>query len=125
MAYVDEFPTDARIIRWNLLVAFTALGIGGLFGMIQALHRTGVFRGFVSSADYYSVLTGHGVLLALFFTIFALCGLFTWGVTRSLDRPLPSVRFSMTWFGLMFVGALMASVTILGGLVPSMPFNAD
>ena len=75
MAYVDDFPTDARIVRWNLLVAFTALGIGGLFGMIQALHRTDVFRGFVSSADYYSVLTGHGVLLALFFTIFALCSL--------------------------------------------------
>jgi cytochrome c oxidase subunit 1 len=125
MAYVDDFPTDARIVRWNLLVAFTALGVGGLFGMIQALHRTDVFRGFVSSADYYSVLTGHGVLLALFFTIFALCGLFTWGVTKSLDRPLPSTRFTMAWFGFMFVGALMATVTILGGLVPSMPFNAD
>ena len=125
MAYVDDFPTDARIVRWNMAVAFLALGIGGLFGMIQALHRTGIFRGFVSSADYYTVLTGHGVLLALVFTIFALCGVFTWGVTRSLDRPLPSPRFTMGWFVLMLVGAAMAAVTIIGGLVPSMPFKAD
>ena len=114
MAYVDDFPTDARIVRWNMAVAFLALGVGGLFGMIQALHRTGIFRGFVSSADYYTVLTGHGVLLALVFTIFALCGVFTWGVTRSLDRPLPNPRFSIAWFGLMLVGALLAAVTILG-----------
>jgi cytochrome c oxidase subunit 1 len=93
--------------------------------MVQALHRTGVFRGFVSSADYYTVLTGHGVLLALVFTIFALCGLFTWGITRSLDRPLPNERFTLAWFGLMVVGAVMAAVTILGGLVPAMPFKAD
>jgi len=125
MAYVDDFPTDARIVRWNMAVAFIALGIGGLFGMIQALHRTGVFRGFVSSADYYSVLTGHGVLLALVFTTFALAGLFTWGITRSLDRPLPSPRFTMSWFVLMLVGAVVAAVTILGGLVPQMPLNAD
>ena len=108
MAYVDDFPTDARIVRWNMGVAFLALGVGGLFGMIQALHRTGIFRGFVSSADYYTVLTGHGVLLALVFTTFALAGLFTWGVTRSLDRPLPSPRFTMSWFVLMLVGAVLA-----------------
>ncbi|MFB6135332.1 MAG: b(o/a)3-type cytochrome-c oxidase subunit 1 [Halobacteriaceae archaeon] len=125
MAFVDEYPAEARVARWCLAAAFTALGIGGLFGLIQALHRTGVYRGVVSSTQYYTLLTTHGVLLALVFTIFFLCGLFTWGVTRSLDRPLPSRRFSLLWFALMVVGAVVTAVTVLGGLVGQMPFQAD
>jgi cytochrome c oxidase subunit 1 len=70
-AFIDQFPHDAFIVRLNLAVAFGALGVGGLFGFIQGLHRTGVYRGFVSSADYYTLLTGHGVLLALVFTTFS------------------------------------------------------
>ena len=49
-AFVDQYPHDAFIVRLNLAVAFGALGVGGLFGLIQALHRTGIYRGFVSSA---------------------------------------------------------------------------
>jgi cytochrome c oxidase subunit 1 len=125
MTFVDEYPREAKLVRQCYAVAFGALGIGGLFGLVQALHRTGIFRGVVSSPDYYTVLTGHGVLLALIFTIFALCGIFTWGVTRSLDRPLPSPRFSQGWFWMMTVGTVITAVTILGGLVGQMPFKAD
>ncbi|MFB6122144.1 MAG: cbb3-type cytochrome c oxidase subunit I, partial [Haloferacaceae archaeon] len=125
MAFVDDFPNESRIIRWNLGVAFTALGIGGLFGFIQALHRTGVFRGFISSTQYYTVLTAHGVLLALIFTTFGLAGIFTWGVTRSLDRPMVDHRFTQAWFWLMLVGTILATVTILGGMVGQIPFSAD
>ena len=42
--YVDQFPTSARVVRYCFAVAFTALAIGGLFGMIQALHRTDTLR---------------------------------------------------------------------------------
>jgi cytochrome c oxidase subunit 1 len=125
MTFVDEYPEAARVVRRCYAVAFLALGIGGLFGLVQALHRTDFFRGVVSSADYYTVLTAHGVLLALIFTIFALCGIFTWGVVRSLERPLPSRRFTRTWFWLMTVGTVITAVTILGGLVGEMPFKAD
>ncbi|WP_246985505.1 b(o/a)3-type cytochrome-c oxidase subunit 1 [Halorientalis marina] len=124
-AFVDRYPFAARITRLCFGVAFTALGIGALFGVVQALHRTGVFRGLISSGQYYSVLTGHGVLLALFFTIFFLGGIFTWGVARSLGQRLWSPRFSLVWFGFMLVGALMTTVAILGGLVGEIPFEAD
>jgi cytochrome c oxidase subunit 1 len=124
-AFVDRYPFASRITRLCFGVAFTALGIGALFGVIQALHRTGVFRGFITSGQYYSVLTGHGVLLALFFTIFFLGGIFTWGVARSLGRQLWSPRFSLVWFLFMLVGALMTTVAILGGLVGEIPFEAD
>ncbi len=78
MVFVDSYPKTSKLVRSEFLVSFIALGIGALFGVIQALHRTGVFRGFVSSADYYTILTGHGVLLALVFTTFFIAGLFTW-----------------------------------------------
>ena len=124
-AYLDRYPSAARVVRWCFLVAFSALGIGGLFGMIQALHRTGVFRGFVSSADYYSVLTGHGVLLVLVFTTFFIAGLFTWAVTRSLEMDLPRPRLAVAWFSMILLGAVLAGTAIIGGLVDQIPASAD
>jgi cytochrome c oxidase subunit 1 len=123
--FVDEFPFAAFISRLCFGVAFATLGVGGLFGLIQALHRTDVYRGFVSSADYYSILTGHGVLLAIVFTIFFLVGIFNWGVTRSLDREPRSPWLTKLWFLAMLVGAVAATVAILGGLVGQIPFSAD
>jgi len=125
LAYVERFPDAALIVRLCFLVAFGALGLGGLFGVIQALHRTGIYRGVVSSADYYTVLTGHGVLLALVFTTFFIAGLFTWAVTRSMDRPLSSIRLAWAWFALMLLGTLMAAVAIVAGFFPSLGISAD
>jgi cytochrome c oxidase subunit 1 len=116
MVYVDEFPKTAKLVRSEFVVAFVALGIGALFGVIQALHRTGVFRGFVSSADYYTLLTAHGVLLALVFTTFFIAGLFGWAVSNSLDRELPP-RLAWGAFWIMLVGTVMAAVAIIGGLI--------
>ncbi|MDY6780667.1 MAG: cbb3-type cytochrome c oxidase subunit I, partial [Halobacteria archaeon] len=125
MAYVDEYPDEAKVVRACFAVAFAALGIGALFGIIQALHRTGWLR-IISNVDYYTVLTAHGVLLALVFTIYFLVGLFTWGVTSSLDRNLrSSSRFTWGWFGLMTLGVVMAATAILGGLVKQIPMSAD
>ncbi|HYX05912.1 MAG TPA: hypothetical protein VE912_04185, partial [Bacteroidales bacterium] len=76
MTFVDNYPKAAKVAKENLIVAFTALGLGGFFGLIQALHRTNIFRGFVSSVHYYTILTGHGVLLALVFTTFFIAVLF-------------------------------------------------
>jgi cytochrome c oxidase subunit 1 len=124
-AFVDEFPHAARLTRLCFGVSFATLGVGALLGFVQALHRTNVFRGVISSVDYYTVLTGHGVLLALFFTIFFLTGVFTWGTARSLGRDLPEYRFSLLWFGLMLSGATMTAAAIFGGFVGEIPFSAD
>lgn len=122
--FVDRYPQEASVIKACLAVAFTALGIGATFGLIQALHRTDVFR-FISSTDYYTYLTAHGVLLALVFTIFFLVGVFTWAVTRSLDRPMPDIRLTWAWFGLTTAGAVFTATAILAGLFPSIDMSAD
>jgi cytochrome c oxidase subunit 1 len=122
--FVDDYPEESKIVQASLAVSFIALGIGAFFGLIQALHRTDVLRIF-SSVDYYTLLTGHGVLLAIVFTIFFLVGLFTWAVTKSLDRPAPDIRLTWAWFGLMTTGATLVAVAILSGLFPSIPMSAD
>jgi cytochrome c oxidase subunit 1 len=122
--FLDRFPAEARLVRATLWSAFVALGIGALGGLIQALHRTGYVR-IIESADYYTVLTLHGVLLVISFTIFFLVGVFTWAMTRSLDRPVVSERFSWTWYLLMVAGTAMAGVAILAGFVDSIPMSAD
>ncbi|WP_254839173.1 b(o/a)3-type cytochrome-c oxidase subunit 1 [Natronomonas marina] len=122
--FLDRFPAEARLVRATLWSAFVALGIGALGGLIQALHRTGYVR-IIESADYYTVLTLHGVLLVISFTIFFLVGVFTWAMTRSLDRPVVSERFSWTWYLLMVAGTVMAGVAILAGFVDSIPMSAD
>jgi cytochrome c oxidase subunit 1 len=124
MTFVDRYPDATRIVKASFLVAFAALGIGGFFGLIQALHRTGTFRGIVSSVQYYDVLTGHGVLLALVFTTFFIVGLYQWGVSRSLERDVDNMTFAWTWFGLMTVGTLMTTTAILGGLIPGSGISA-
>jgi cytochrome c oxidase subunit 1 len=122
--FLDRFPKEARIVRASLWSAFIALGIGGLGGLIQALHRTNYLR-IMESADYYTVLTLHGVLLAISFTIFFLVGLFTWAVTRSLDRPVEDIRFTWAWYLTMVAGTALAGIAILAGFVDSIPISAD
>ncbi|MFB6151932.1 MAG: b(o/a)3-type cytochrome-c oxidase subunit 1 [Haloarculaceae archaeon] len=125
LAFLERYPGVAQLVRAFFLVAFGALGVGGLFGLVQALHRTGVYRGLISSGDYYTVLTGHGVLLALVFTTFFIAGLFFWAVTRSLERRPYSMRLAWTAFWLMLLGTVMAAVTILAGFVPAWGISAD
>ncbi|KAB1188995.1 MULTISPECIES: b(o/a)3-type cytochrome-c oxidase subunit 1 [Haloferax] len=122
--FVDRYPDEAGIVKANFLVAFVALGIGAFFGLVQALHRTDILR-IIDSADYYTMLTGHGVLLAIVFTIFFLCGFFHWATARSLKQPAVSTLYSWAWFGLMTTGTVLATIAILGGFVPNLGISAD
>ena len=122
--FADQFPETSAVVRWCLYVSFISLGIGAFAGLIQALHRTNVVR-VISSVDYYTILTLHGVLLALIFTIYFLCGLFTWAIVRSFDRPPESMRYTWSWFGVMTVGTALAGLSIFGGLIPDLGISAD
>ncbi|WP_435098538.1 b(o/a)3-type cytochrome-c oxidase subunit 1 [Halorubrum sp. N11] len=122
--FADKFPEEARIVRAALLSSFLALVIGAILGIIQTLHRTDVAR-IIPSTDYYTVLTAHGVFLAISFTTFFLVGLFTWAVVRSLDRPLLNTKITWTWYAIMAVGMTMTGVAILAGFVDSIDMSAD
>ncbi|MDZ5813040.1 cbb3-type cytochrome c oxidase subunit I, partial [Halorubrum sp. AD140] len=122
--FVDKFPDEARVVRAAFLSAFFALFLGAIFGILQTLHRTDVAR-IIPSTDYYTVLTAHGVFMVISFTIFFLVGLFTWAVTRSLDRPLINIKITWTWYGLMAAGMTLTGISILAGFVDSIDMSAD
>ncbi|TKR26433.1 b(o/a)3-type cytochrome-c oxidase subunit 1 [Natronomonas salsuginis] len=121
--YIDQFPSEAKLIRTAFYSSFVALFVGALMGLLQVFHRLDIAR-IVESADYYSLLTLHAVLLVLTFTIFFLVAIFTWAVTTSLDRGLESMRFAWAWYGLMVAGTLMAGIAILGAFIPGLDMSA-
>ncbi len=121
--YIDQFPSEAKVIRMAFFSSFIALAVGGILGLVQVFHRLDIIR-IVDSAQYYDVLTLHGVLLAFTFSIFFLVGIFTWAVTTSLERGLEDLRFTWAWYGLMVAGTLMAGIAILGGFVESIDMSA-
>ena len=122
--FVERFPAQARFVRMALLTSFVAFGVGALFGLIQALHRTDVLR-FIESELYYTVLTGHGVFLVITFTIFFLVGLYQWAVTDSLGREPVDMRFTWLWYGLMSLGTLLTAFAILAGFWEGIDVSAD
>ncbi|MFD1588633.1 b(o/a)3-type cytochrome-c oxidase subunit 1 [Halorientalis brevis] len=123
-SFIVKYPKVARVVRICLTYSFIAFAIGGFMGVLQALHRTNILR-VIDSADYYSVLTAHGVFLVIVFTIFFLAGLFAWANTRSLGRPPVNIKFTWLWVGTMSAGALLAGGSILAGLVKEIDISAD
>ena len=122
--YVEQFPAEAKLVRSSFYASFIALAVGGLFGIIQTLHRTGYVR-VIPSDMYYTVLTAHGVLLAITFTIFFLVAIFTWAITTSLERPLEDMRFAWAWYVVMSIGTTFAAIPILAGFTDAIDMSAD
>ncbi|MFC3959845.1 b(o/a)3-type cytochrome-c oxidase subunit 1 [Halovivax cerinus] len=118
--FVDEYPGQARLVRAAFLNSFIALGLGATFGLVQAFHRTDIYR-FLPSPDYYTVLTGHGVFLVISFVIFFLVGLFHWAITDSLGQRPTRAWLSWGWYGLMSLGTLIIAASILGGFFEEPP----
>ncbi len=122
--FVNDYPDEAAIVRAALASSFVALLIGGVMGLIQALHRTGYLQ-VIENSTYYTVLTLHGVSLVILFTIFFLVGFYQWAITDSLNRPSEDIRLTKLWYGLMVLGTLMASIAILGGFTDITDMSAD
>jgi cytochrome c oxidase subunit I len=107
------FARDDRLVSWHLFVAFVALGVGGLFGPLQALSRMGISLYPVLGISYYQGLTLHGVLAALVWTTFFICGFLVFVMVRSLNSPLASLSVAWVAFFLMLVGVVAAGYAIL------------
>ncbi|MFP8889830.1 b(o/a)3-type cytochrome-c oxidase subunit 1 [Natrialbaceae archaeon A-CW2] len=123
-AYIDQFPEEAKVIRSAFYASFFALALGAAFGLIQTLHRTDFVR-VIPAEMYYTVLTAHGVLMVVTFTIFFLVAIFTWAVTTSLDRGVEDIRFTWSWYGLMTLGTAFAAIAILAGFTDRTEISAD
>ncbi|TQS76649.1 cytochrome C [Ornithinibacillus gellani] len=106
---------DAKLTLTYLSVAFIALLIGGVLGLLQGLERAGLLQ-LPSWLNYYQVLTAHGVLLVLIFTATFVVGYFYAGISHTMGGLIPKVR-KMGWvaFGLMVIGVVFVVTTIVMG----------
>ena len=101
------------LVLTHIYTATLVLGIGALFGMLQGLSRAS-FITMPDWFDYYRMLTAHGVLMALVFTTFFICGFFTYCVYHTIPRVR---KLTAGWIGyvVMLIGTAMAAITILSG----------
>lgn len=108
-------PKDAQVSLAFLSVAFIALLIGGILGLLQGLQRAGLLE-LPTWLNYYQVLTAHGFLLILIFSGSFTIGYIYAGVSHSFGGLLPKVR-NMAWIGLSLVaiGVAMVLQTIIMG----------
>jgi cytochrome c oxidase subunit I len=104
---------DARISKSYLSVAFIALLLGGLLGLLQGLNRAGVLQ-LPPWLNYYQVLTAHGLLLVVVLSAFFTIGYFYAGLSHTLGGLLPKVR-KMAWIGfwMKILGFVLVVIPIL------------
>ena len=104
---------DARISKSYLSVAFIALLLGGLLGLLQGLNRAGVLQ-LPSWANYYQILTAHGLLLVVVLSAFFTIGYFYAALSHTLGGLLPKVR-KMAWIGfwMKIIGFVLVVIPVL------------
>jgi cytochrome c oxidase subunit I len=114
---VDRFATENLLASINITIAFVALALGGLMGVLQVLqyNKINLYK-YVAPAlpgGYYQGLTMHGVLNVLVFTTFFIVGFLTFIATRSFDRPLASPMLGWITLFTMSGGLVLAALPLL------------
>ncbi|MFC5450977.1 b(o/a)3-type cytochrome-c oxidase subunit 1 [Paenibacillus aestuarii] len=109
-------PKDGRLVVAHILVAFIALLIGGVAGLLQSMVRSGTLK-LPFNIGYYELLTAHGVLMAIIFTTYFIIGFLYSGVSHTLGGKLLPIVNRMGWLGfaLMTAGTALGVVMILTG----------
>ncbi|RPF53224.1 b(o/a)3-type cytochrome-c oxidase subunit 1 [Aquisalibacillus elongatus] len=106
---------DSRLSMAHFYIAFTAIAIGGLFGLLQTLVRSEMIT-LPSSLNYYQILTAHGVLMAIVFTTFFIFGFLYASVVRTTGE-LSCGKRRAAWIGfwMMTVGMVLGVIIIMLG----------
>jgi cytochrome c oxidase subunit 1 len=111
------FGPEQHLTGAYLVVALLALFVGVVTGLFQALSHAGLNlypQLTPVVASYYQGLTLHGVMNALVWTTFFICGFLQFIATRALGRPL--ARHGLAWatYGMMTGGLVLAAIPLLG-----------
>lgn len=106
-------PRDGKLAMAHLYVAFIALLVGGLAGLLQVLVRSGKFQ-LPAGIGYYQILTVHGVVLGLVLTTFFIMG-FQLSVVSKTAGTFTGKQRTVGWIGfwIMTIGTIAAAVMIL------------
>jgi len=112
-SFIQVDKRDGRLALAHIYVAFMALFIGGLCGLLQVLVRSGQFT-LPWGITYYQILTVHGVLLGLILTTYFIFGFQIAAVSRTAGTLTDKQRL-IGWIGFwtMTAGTVAASIMVL------------
>lgn len=113
MSVVVRRNRPDRLSIAHMWVGFALFGVGILLGLYQLLERNGVLP--TSAAGYYGSATLHGVIQAFVLTTFFIVGFGYFVTATSLRSPIRWPRLAWIGFVTMFVGTLIAALTIAAG----------
>lgn len=104
---------EKRVSFAFLGVGLLAMLVGFLLGPPQALNYAGIdIYQYLPLANYYQGLTLHGVLMALVFTSYFICGLLIYLPARELNMR-PNMGLAWTAFWMMTIGTVLAGGAML------------
>ncbi|GEM45535.1 b(o/a)3-type cytochrome-c oxidase subunit 1 [Deinococcus cellulosilyticus] len=110
----DTHP-EKKLALYYTVTGLIFLLVGVLMGPLQALNYAGIdiykYMPFLKS--YYQGLTLHGVLNALVFTTYFICGILLYIPARDL-KLRPNLGFAWFTYWLMNFGVVLAAIAILG-----------
>ncbi|MDT7895421.1 MAG: cbb3-type cytochrome c oxidase subunit I [Desulfurococcales archaeon] len=112
--------SERAFIRVSIIFSYIVLALGGLFGFLQLVSRTPGAPKLVDESQYYAILTGHGVLLAILWTAFFILGLAVFVVSSELGKPFRRSLLAVSVI-LAILGTAIASYPIIWGLLIGEP----
>ncbi len=105
---------ESRLYMAFMYVTFISLLVGGLMGLLQTFVRSGKLT-LPFGIDYYTILTVHGVILALVMTTFFIIG-FQFSLMGKTVGMSDKQRKAAWWsFWIMLTGTIMAATMVLTG----------
>lgn len=106
---------DSRLTLTYFSIAFVVLLVGGLLGLLQGLNRAGLLE-LPANFNYYQVLTAHGILLVLVFSVLFVIAYFYSALSHTMDSLFPIVR-KMGWISLitMLIGVVFVITPVIMG----------
>ncbi|UOF92800.1 b(o/a)3-type cytochrome-c oxidase subunit 1 [Fodinisporobacter ferrooxydans] len=105
---------DASLSLAYVVIAFLAIFIGAIAGLLQGLDRGHLIT--LPSTLYYEILTAHGVMMGVIFTTFFIIGFLFAGTARTVGG-LTNLSRSLGWIGywMMVIGTALGTAEILAG----------
>ncbi|MBC7644948.1 MAG: cbb3-type cytochrome c oxidase subunit I [Thermoleophilia bacterium] len=109
-------PAVSKLVLANIVVAFVALLLGGVAGLLQSLEHSGRMD-IPFGLGYYQLLTAHGILMAIVFTTFFILGFFHSGMAATMGGELTGGALALGWTGFvaMVLGCVLVVIPLLMG----------
>ena len=106
--------SERRLVMSYMYVVVASLLVGGTMGLLQVLVRSGEFE-LPWGISYYTILTVHGVVLALVMTTFFIIGFQNALMGKKVGFSKKQLQWAWIGYWISPRGTVMAEVTSLTG----------